>query len=501
MRTLHLLLASAVAVLAIGLTSCGVSSVPPIPVGDFNLTISSQSLFVPIGSGAGNVQITVQPTGGFNQAVMVSLSGVPAGVTTTPPSPFTLARGGSQTVTFSAPPGTSPSVSTITVAGIARGSETSLYHSGTLSISVADPVYAYAWGGNTIAAYAVDANTGGITAIGTLATGLAGGLQFAVTPPRSHFIYFLVETGEGLSIATYSADPATGDLTLSQLIPIEASFGVTLVASPDGKFLYALGEPFPGASLQPGIIIGLQIDPATGRLTQSFSEKLPATLGIWSVWYYLVIPFPGNFAYVVTGGGSFLNSVSPTDGSLSQVSLQDTPIRGELNGVFSDPLGRALYSVGVNLGFIGCTSSVSALAIDHETGDLRPTASDFTTAACMDYNNVAFDPDGKYLYIYATDGGTLSTIYGFRLDSSSGALTNLPDSPFAIQGFSDFSPAGSAIAVEPSQGKLLLRVEGTIQGYRLASYAIDPKSGSLSRLGGPTVPDYVGDLIVVAPKN
>jgi len=119
----------------------------------------------------------------------------------------------------------------------------------------------------------------------------------------------------------------------------------------------------------------------------------------------------------------------------------------------------------------------------------------------MDYNNVAFDPDGKYLYIYATDGGTLSTIYGFRLDSSSGALTNLPDSPFAIQGFSDFSPAGSAIAVEPSQGKLLLRVEGTIQGYRLASYAIDPKSGSLSRLGGPTVPDYVGDLIVVAPKN
>ena len=73
---------------------------------DFSLSVSTQSVFVPIGARSGNVQLSVVASNGFSQPVSVLVSGLPMGVTSTPSSPFTMKAGTSQTVSFSAPSGT-----------------------------------------------------------------------------------------------------------------------------------------------------------------------------------------------------------------------------------------------------------------------------------------------------------------------------------------------------------------------------------------------------------
>lgn len=151
------------------LSGCGGGpGAPPYAPVDFILTVSPQSVPVPIGVGGETVQVSVQPLNGFNQPVTVSLQGLPTGVTTLPTSPFTVNPGTPQTVTLSAARGVLPSTPTISL----QASSGTLSHSGSFSISVAAAtVYTYVAGsnpasnGSAIAGYAVDPNTGAVTAV------------------------------------------------------------------------------------------------------------------------------------------------------------------------------------------------------------------------------------------------------------------------------------------------------------------------------------------------
>lgn len=68
------------------LSGCGSSynsmTTPPPP--DFTLSVSLQSIFVPIAVGRSSLQFSVRAINGFNQAVTVSVTGLPAGVNITP---------------------------------------------------------------------------------------------------------------------------------------------------------------------------------------------------------------------------------------------------------------------------------------------------------------------------------------------------------------------------------------------------------------------------------
>lgn len=130
--------------LCVGLTvlsGCGSSNnsmaAPPAP--DFSLNLSPQSLFVPIGVGSSSLQVSVQAFNGFNQAVSVSVTGLPTGVTTNPSSPFSVNAGNSQTVVFSATTGLQPGVQQVSF----QGTSGALSHGSAISLSVANPVYAY----------------------------------------------------------------------------------------------------------------------------------------------------------------------------------------------------------------------------------------------------------------------------------------------------------------------------------------------------------------------
>jgi len=79
----------------------GSSSPPPVPA-DFTMAVTPASVSVTQGSASSPASITVSPLHNFNGSVSVAISGLPSGVTTSPASPFVIAAGASQSVTFSA---------------------------------------------------------------------------------------------------------------------------------------------------------------------------------------------------------------------------------------------------------------------------------------------------------------------------------------------------------------------------------------------------------------
>lgn len=119
--------------LALGLCLAGCgggAGAPPGP--DFNMSVQPTSISVTPGNTSAPVMLSVGSLGGFQGNVSVTVSGLPAGVTSTPPSPFTVAAGGNQQVTFTASPLASPGNVSITL----QGMDGSLGHTAVMTLQV-----------------------------------------------------------------------------------------------------------------------------------------------------------------------------------------------------------------------------------------------------------------------------------------------------------------------------------------------------------------------------
>ncbi len=415
----------------IGCGGSGSTPPPPTPVADFTLSVSPTSLFVPIGVGSSSSQISVQAINGFNQAVSASLSGLPAGVTTAPASPFNVSPGTNQSVVFSAASTVTPSVSSITVQGVAG----TLSHNGTLSLSVAAAVYAYvaAAAPNDIYGFAVDANTGALTAAPGSPFSLPNGpIDFVAAPETGgDFLYSLTETTAGgtdiATLSTFLVDAASGNLTAGPTITYPPNTSQNdLAVSPNGKFLYVT---------QQSCILAYLVDPATGNLAQSSCSNVPAQPFQGG---FVVMP-PGNFAYSLNLDGSAIDiygySVNQSDGSLTVVQSV-TAFSAPPGSLFSDPLGHALYLLTENIG-IGC-GVTEIFSADPTTGALTLLNTSFGPTSCMP-NSITFDPGDHFGYV-SSRAGTLSGsggIYAGVVDPTSGNLTNVTGSPFFAQAFPD----------------------------------------------------------------
>lgn len=194
----RLLAASSSLLLLLLLGGCGGSnsftSVALHP-SDFSVSVSAQSVFVPIGVGSSNLQLSVQGTNGFNRPVYVSLNGLPAGVKVSPSSTFSLMPGATQTITFSAEPGMQPTLQQLSF----QAQSGILSHTSTVTLSVADPVYAYVAVDNSIVGYVVDANTGALSAMaGGPAASLGGESQETSSQSQNPWNLYFPSDASGL---------------------------------------------------------------------------------------------------------------------------------------------------------------------------------------------------------------------------------------------------------------------------------------------------------------
>src|SRR5260370_35092123 len=75
---------------------------PPALAPDFTLSLSSNSISIAQGAVSPAVNVSVNPANDFSGAVQVSLNTLPAGVTSNPTTPFSIAAGASTPVILGA---------------------------------------------------------------------------------------------------------------------------------------------------------------------------------------------------------------------------------------------------------------------------------------------------------------------------------------------------------------------------------------------------------------
>ncbi len=111
---------------------CGGGSQSPSSQPDFVIGLSTTSVTVPQGSTSSPVNVSINSENGFSGSVQVSFPGLPAGVTTNPTSPFSVAAGQSIPVLFGAAPGASVGQFSVT----AQGASGALSHTQEFTLAI-----------------------------------------------------------------------------------------------------------------------------------------------------------------------------------------------------------------------------------------------------------------------------------------------------------------------------------------------------------------------------
>jgi 6-phosphogluconolactonase len=230
-------------------------------------------------------------------------------------------------------------------------------------------------------------------------------------------------------------------------------------------------------------IFAFNIDLNSGALTQTTTATIPATMVDGTS---IAITPSGNFLYATTGDSGIAAYSANSSGQLSLLSGSPFPNTTNISGFTIDPAGKFLYAsddsavVGYSIGTSGSLTSISGGPFS-SPGNGGPPGS------------LTIDPTGKFLYGSASFDSTSDpngglNIWGFTINSQTGALTSMPGSPFATQDNSQ--PAG--IAIDPS-GKFLYVALFNIS--KIAAFTIDSTTGALVAVPGSpfaTEPDQPG---------
>jgi DNA-binding beta-propeller fold protein YncE len=280
-------------------------------------------------------------------------------------------------------------------------------------------------GSNNISAYRLNATTGALTPV----AGSPFAMDYSPNGPDAITIdstgkYAYVASGAGVS--AFSIDATTGALARVPGEPFATDksdgFGTASIAvDPSGRFAYAL-------NFFRNTIATYTID-ATGGLTLAGS---PLDAGQNNndpgSFKSVTIDPKGRFAYVTSPCCVLVYAIDATTGALGAPAHLGVSPPGDAgpNGFAIDPTGRFAYVV------VG--SRVNAYTLDTATGRLKAVAGrNFAVHAGTYPYSVTIDPAGTFAYVLNPgSSASAATIAAYRIDASTGALTALARSPFAV---------------------------------------------------------------------
>jgi 6-phosphogluconolactonase len=268
--------------------------------------------------------------------------------------------------------------------------------------------------------------------------------------------------GAGGQILPMSLNPSTGALA-----PLTGVLGpgnpVTLVADPGRKFLY-------GSDFNSGMVFAYSIDAATGNLTALGNS--PYSTPFFGNGGPLGMDPAGKFVFFVAdpNGDIVTFKRNSSDGTLT---LSSAPVVQDANQPIElviDPAGMFLYAADHS---DPSGNEISVFSIDGTTGGLTPVAgSPFTFQANSGPWGMAISTTGKYLYTALSNA---SSVAALGVNSSTGAITPLPTSPFPT----NLIP--QQLALYPS-GKFLYT--GNVGLGSISAFSVDAASGALSPISG-----------------
>jgi 6-phosphogluconolactonase (cycloisomerase 2 family) len=204
----------------------------------------------------------------------------------------------------------------------------------------------------------------------------------------------------------------------------------------------------------------------------------------------------GQYMFAVNQDSQDVNiyTIDPNTGGLTQIA--DSPVAVPQSGslhptaIVVDAKGRFIY---VALGNVGDVGEIAAYTLNSSSGNLTPIAgSPFkmknNAAGPTWANYLAVEATGNYLY--SSDSASVSA---FKINQTTGALTELANSPYTANGhFSNYAGTEDII-VDPSNAHLYTaNAEDSISGW-----TIDASNGELTEIAGspwidPTLPQGQG---------
>ena len=358
------------------------------------------------------------------------------------------------------------------------GTSNSLDFTITAAGATATPAFLYivnSIGVNTsegnMSVYSVDPDTGSLTPV--------SGSPFAGAPlptalalaPSSKFLY--VSSGidnlvPAPVISAFSLDPSTGAPSPVSGSPFVSGLApASLAIDSTGKFLYSADESGTNDSISE-----FTIDAASGALTPIAQTQCLQVAGQGGTAGGLASDPVAGFLFAAEVLDSVCSYSINSQGMLEQVTGSPFPVAtfSSPHSIVVDPSGKFVYTGNTE------SQNISAFTITPGSGTLTPVpGSPFAPGSNIDPNALAMDPLDRFLYAFNFDIGIL----GFSIDQSTGALSQ-------ISGAS-LTPPGSLIppAIDPS-GKFLYVVTGTQGGtaMALAGYAIDASTGTLTPVAG-----------------
>src|SRR5215831_8401867 len=266
-------------------------------------------------------------------------------------------------------------------------------------------------GDSTVSGFVLTRSTGALTAMAgsPFQIGVTGTADGAWTDPKNRFL-FVGSEGSG-DVSVFTINQTTGVLTLVNGSPFTAtrfSSADVMAVDASGQFLYA-GQGIPSSG-----VMGFSINQTTGVLT----------------------PLPG----------------APFNLSIAQVRTA--------------PVGEFLLGTAeIQDGGSGATDThVYVYAINSSTGIPSPVSgSPFTTQGAP--FDVTISPNGKFVYLPETAvGGTFTSMEGFSMNQTTGALTALSGSPFTTlpaTTMCEFDQSGGVMICTSSTGMTALGANAT----------------------------------------
>lgn len=329
-----------------------------------------------------------------------------------------------------------------------------------------------------IAAEKLDTTSGALTNAGST----PGGNAVAIAAnPAGTFLYALDAVSNGVDGFSISSNGSLTKMTGSPFAGPGLGGIEGLEIDPSGKFLFATSGTTIGGNSS-GLIGAFVIDGTTGTL--SAVSGSPFAAGVQPT--QLAVHPSGKFLFVSDGvNGVLAFSINPSSGVLTPVS--GAQLSGGTQGIAVDPAGKYLYAVDLS-------NAVYAYSIDSSTGALLPVSgSPFFESSGLLSGYIILSPSGKFLYtLDALDSPT--PIYGFSINSSTGALSTIPGSPFPGPNTMVFS---ASLAIDPAGTFLYASCSDGNCG--IMGFNIDATTGALTSITGSPFNSayYVGRMTVV----
>ena len=484
-------------------------------------TITAGGLATGVGPGSSVITATLGSVTGsttltVTSAQLVSLAVSPAGVTLAANGVRQFSATGTfndattQNMTQSVTWGTTASgVATINAAGLATGvgagstTVTATFGAitGSSSLTVTRafaPLFSYAANGgdNTISAFSVNAATGALTQVAGSPASFAPALTLVAADPLGRFVYAIdqcnfVDCTSGL-IGVFSVDATTGALTQVPGSPYSSGgqSSDSIVTDPTGHFVYVASQCLVGDCSQ-GSIAAFSVDATTGVLTPVAGS--PYGSGGQAAVSVTADP-NGKFLYVgnICADSSCVNgsiavfSVNAATGALAPAAGSPVSTPGTISSAGADPAGRFVYAVTA-CSIVDCsTHGVAVFSVDGSTGALTLTAGSPFTTGTVYSSSISVAPGGQFIYLpnqckadFDCSSGTITV---FSVNGATGALAEVPGSPFDSEG--QFASSASVDA----SGRFLYVANqcssSDCNNGSLAAFSVNAATGALTAAPG-----------------